>query len=77
MGFMLRTVVREGTGKAGVVIERYRLRAHTLIEAKREVDRGNWVRGWIEPNGFEIVDDSEAVLAQRSYQGKNVYAPWT
>jgi len=23
------------------------------------------------------VDDSEAVLAHRFYQGKNVYAPWT
>ncbi len=77
MGFTLRTVVREATGKTGVVIERYRLRAHTLAEAKREVDRGTWVRDWIEPNGLEIVDDRDMVLAQRSDQGKDIYAPWT
>ena len=78
MGFTLRTVVREATGKTGVVIARYSLRAQTLGEAKREVDRGNWVRDGIEPNSFEIVDDSDTVLAQRSYfQGKNLYTPWT
>ena len=77
MAFTLRTVVREKSGKVGVVIERRPLRAVTLNEAKREVDRGSWVRDGIEPNGFEIVDDEGAIVAQRSYAGKNVSTPWT
>ena len=58
-------------------IERWRLRALTLDQAKREVDRGHWIRGGIEPNGFEIVDDEGSVLARRSYAGRDIYAPWT
>ncbi len=77
MAFTLRTVVREKSGKVGVVIERRPLRALTVNEAKREVDRGTWVRDGIEPNGFEIVNDEGAVVAQRSYAGKNVHTPWT
>ena len=76
MAFTLRTVVREKSGKVGVVIERQPLRALT-VNAKREVDRGTWVRDGIEPNGFEIVDDEGAIVAQRSYAGKNVSTPWT
>src|SRR5689334_11573719 len=53
MKLTLRTVVRETTGRTGVVIARYSLRAQTLSEAKREVDRGSWVRDGIEPNSFE------------------------
>src|SRR5829696_7974083 len=60
MAFTLRTVVREKSGKVGVVIERRPLRAVTLNEAKREVDRGSWVRDGIELNGFEIFDDEGA-----------------
>ena len=77
MGFTLKTVVREASGTVGVVIERWRLRALTLDQAKREVDHGTWVRGGIEPNGFEIVDDEGSVLARRSYAGRDIYAPWT
>jgi hypothetical protein len=77
MGFTLRTVVREATGKVGVVLERWRLRALTLDEAKREVDRGGWVRNGIEPNGFDIVDDEGSTLARRPYSKKSIYAPWT
>jgi len=39
MGFTLRTVVREASGRVGVILERWRLKALTLNEAKREVDR--------------------------------------
>jgi hypothetical protein len=77
MGFTLKTVVREASGTVGVVIERWRLRALTLDQAKREVDRGHWLKDGIEPNGFEIVDDEGSVLARRSYAGRDIYAPWT
>jgi len=77
MGFTLKTVVREASGTVGVVIERWRLRALTLDQAKREVDQGHWARDGIEPNGFEIVDDEGSVLARRSYAGRDIYAPWT
>jgi hypothetical protein len=77
MGFTLKTVVREASGTVGVVIERWRLRALTLDQAKREVDQGHWVRDGIEPNGFEIVDDEGSVLARRPYAGRDIYAPWT
>ena len=77
MGFTLKTVVREASGKVGVVLERWTLRALTLDQAKCEVDQGNWVRGGIEPNGFEIVDDEGSVLARRSYTGQHIYVPWT
>src|SRR3954451_14011537 len=56
MSFTLKTVVREASGTVGGGIERWRLSALTLDQAKREVDQGHWVRGGIEPNGFEIVD---------------------
>src|SRR3954464_2004829 len=68
-----RPVVREASGTVGVVIERWRLRALTLDKAKREVDQGNWVRGGVEPNGFEIVDDEGSILARRSYTGPPIY----
>jgi hypothetical protein len=77
MAFTLRTVVREKSGKVGVVIERRPLRALTVNEARREVDRGTWGRDGIEPNGFEIVNDEGTIVAQRSYAGENVYTPWT
>ena len=77
LGLTLRTVVREATGKTGIVIERYALRAQTLAAAKREVDRGTWVqRNGITPNVFEIVDDSNTVLAHRWYKGSNLRGPW-
>lgn len=77
MAFILRTVVREATGKTGVVIERIVLGALTLADAKREADSRSWVLHGIEPNALEIIDGNGSIVAQRSYRGKNVYAPWT
>jgi len=59
------------------VIERWTLRALTLDQAKREVDRGHWVTDGIEPNGFEIVDGEGSVLVRRSYRGQHIDALWT
>jgi len=75
--FTLRAVIREQNGRTGVVLERWALRARDLGTAKIEADRGSRISGGIMPNGLEILDASGAVVARRSYVGKNVYAPWT
>jgi hypothetical protein len=76
MSFTLRAVVAEDRGNVGVVIERWTLKATRLVEAKSEVDRGNWPTEGLKPNVLEIIDDTGTVVARRGYLGKNVYAPW-
>ena len=84
MAFILRSVIRNASGATVIFLERHVLflerhvlRARTLDEAKREADGGIGVRHGIEPNALEIIDKAGLVVAQRSYKGKNVYAPWT
>lgn len=75
--YTLRAVIREESGGTGVIIEQWAMRARDLGTAKIEADRGSRIAGGIVPNALEIVDGSGTVVARRSYNGKNIYAPWT
>ena len=76
MAFMLRAVVREASGKVGLVIARWSLQALSPDEARREVDRRRWETGGVEPNSYEIVDERGTAVTWRSHTRGNVYAPW-
>jgi hypothetical protein len=77
MGFTLRMVVLEATGRPGIILETRRLKARTVEEAKVEADSSPWNIGEIQPTGFEILDGDGVIVARRRYMGKAVYVPWS
>jgi hypothetical protein len=76
MAFTLRAVVREASGKVGLVIARWPLQAPSPDAARREVDRGRWETGGVEPNSYEIVDERGTAVTWRSYKKGHMSAPW-
>jgi hypothetical protein len=76
MTFILRLVILETTGRPGIILDKRRLEAITVEDAKIEADRTPWKIGGIEPTSLEIVDSEGLTVARRRYAGPNLYSPW-
>ena len=55
MTFILRLVILGTTGRPGIILDKRRLGAITVEDAKIEADRPPWKIGGIEPTGLERV----------------------
>jgi hypothetical protein len=76
MTFILRLVILETTGRPGIILDKRRLKATAIGDAKLEADQTPWKIGGIEPTGLEIVDSAGMAVARRRYAGPNLYSPW-
>ena len=71
--FQLRAVVRESSGKTGLIVDSWPLRASTFEGAKVEADRRALDKLQAAPNALEIIDELGSIVAGRSFDRSG---PW-